>query len=125
MPSLLVIEDELEVVDYLKDYFQLHGVQVFTANSGEDGLQIISSQKPDLVLLDLKLGSGISGLEVLRRAKAAKSNAQIVVVTAVDDQNVADMAKGFGAVDYVTKPLIVGDLDRVVLSRLKKGSPQK
>ncbi len=120
MPKLLLVEDELEVADYLKDYFQYRGVTVFIANSGEAGLELLASQSPDVVLLDMKLGAGISGLEFLRKAKAAKSKAQIIVVTAVDDENVSNMAKGLGAVDYVTKPLTVQDIDRVVLSRLKK-----
>lgn len=120
MPKLLLVEDELEVVDYLKDYFQHHGVEVMTANSGEDGLRILADQSPDVVLLDMKLGAGISGLEFLRKAKAAKSKAQIIVVTAVDDENVSNMAKGLGAADYVTKPLTLQDIDRVILTRLKK-----
>ena len=120
MPRLLVIEDELEVSDYLRDYFQLHGVEVFTTASGEEALALIESKQPDLVLLDLRLEGGISGLEVLRRAKAAKSKAEIIVVTAIDDDNVAELAKGLGAADYVTKPLVVSDLDRTILGRLKK-----
>ena len=120
MPKLLLVEDELEVVDYLKDYFQHHGVTVAVANSGEEGLELLAAQSPDVVLLDMKLGAGISGLEFLRRAKAAKLKSEIIVVTAVDDENVSTMAKGLGAVDYVTKPLTLQDIDRVVLSRLKK-----
>ena len=120
MPKLLLVEDELEVVDYLKDYFQHHGVTVFIANTGEAGLGMLASQVPDVVLLDMKLGAGISGLEFLRKAKAARLNSQIIVVTAVDDENVANMAKGLGAADYVTKPLTLQDIDRVVLARLKK-----
>ena len=120
MPKLLLVEDELEVVDYLKDYFQHHGVTVFIANTGEAGLEMLASQAPDVVLLDMKLGAGISGLEFLRKAKAAKLSSQIIVVTAVDDENVANMAKGLGAADYVTKPLTLQDFDRVVLARLKK-----
>ena len=120
MSRLLIIEDELEVVDYLRDYFKHHGIKVLSAPSGEEGLTILSEEKPDLVLLDMRLGSGMSGMEFLRHAKLVKSNSQIVVVTAVDDQNVATLAKGLGAVDYVTKPLMIQDLERVVLSRLKK-----
>ena len=120
MPKLLVVEDELEVVDTLKDYFQHHGIEVATASTAEEGLQTLSSVNPDVVLLDMKLGAGISGMEFLRRAKAAKTRAQIIVLTAVDDDNVSTMAKGLGAADYVTKPLSLQDLDRVVLSRLKK-----
>ncbi len=120
MASLLIVEDELEVSDSLRDYFALHGVEVFTAETGERGLEILAEKNPAVVLLDMKLGSGISGLEFLRKAKAAKSTAQIIVVTAVDDQNVSTMARGFGAVDYLTKPLTIPDVERVVLSRLKK-----
>ena len=119
MPKLLVVEDELEVMDTLKDYFSHHGVEVITASSGEEGLKHLSEQAPDVILLDMKLGAGISGLEFLRKARAAKSKAQIIVVTAVDDDNVSTMAKGLGAVDYVTKPLTLKEIDRVVLSRLK------
>ena len=119
MPKLLLVEDELEVVDYLKDYFTHQGVEVANASSGEEGLAMLESEKPDVVLLDMKLGAGISGLEFLRKAKLAKTKAQIIVVTAVDDDNVSSMAKGLGAVAYVTKPLTLQDIDRVVLSRLK------
>ena len=119
MPSLLIIEDELEVVDYVRDYFKHNGVEVFSAVNGEEGWQILSENKPEVVLLNMKLGAGVSGLEFLRRAKAAKSASQIIVVTAVDDQNVYTMAKGLGAADYVTKPLTLQDIERVVLSRLK------
>lgn len=119
MPTLLVIEDELEIIDSLKDYFKLHGVEVLSAPTGEQGLTLLEEKKPDMVLLDMKLGAGISGLEVLRRAKAMNTTAKIVVVTAVDDQNVATMATGLGASGYVTKPLTMQDIEKVVLSRLK------
>ncbi len=119
MATLLVVEDELEIVDYLRDYFKMHGVEVIAAATGEEGLALLEQKKPDMVLLDMKLGAGISGMEVLRRAKGLNSKAQIVVVTAVDDQNVADMARGLGAAGYVTKPLTMQEIEKVVLSRLK------
>ena len=122
MPILLVVEDELEIVDYLRDYFKMHGVEVIAAATGEEGLVLLEQKKPDMVLLDMKLGAGISGMEVLRRAKALNTKAQIVVVTAVDDQNVADMARGLGAAGYVTKPLTMQEIEKVVLSRLKEKS---
>ncbi len=120
VPScLLVIDDEQETNDYLRTYFQRLGLEVLTATTGEEGLEILAAQRPSLVLLDLRLGQGLSGIEVLRRAKASKIPAEIVVVTAVGDQNVAAMAKGLGAADYLTKPFLLEDLERVVLSRLK------
>ena len=119
MPRILIIEDETDVANVLKDYFTLHGLEVLTASTGEEGLTVLQEKNPTLVLLDMKLGEGLSGMEVLRRAKAAKTNATFIVVTAVDDRNVLDLAKGLGAVDYITKPVSTKDLERAVLSRLK------
>lgn len=120
MARILIVEDELEVVDHLREYFQMQGVEVHTAQTGEAGLTLLAEKKPDVVLLDLKLGAGITGIEFLRRARAAKADAQIVVVTAVDDENMVEMARGLGAVDYVPKPFSLPALDKVVLPRLKR-----
>ena len=120
MPRLLVIEDELEATNSLKEFFAPHGVEVLTAPTGEEGLELLASEKPELVLLDLKLGKGLSGLEVLRRAKASKTQTEFVVITAVSDRNIAEMAKGLGAAAYITKPFSLEALEHVVLSRLKK-----
>lgn len=115
---ILIVDDEIEATDYLKEYFQGQGLDVLTAESGEKALELLSSQHPALVLLDMRMG-GFSGLEVIRRAKAAKSQAIFVVITGVDDQNVAKMAIGLGASDYLTKPFRIADLERIVLARLK------
>ena len=117
---ILIIDDEPDVTTTLKEYFQQHHLEVLIASTGEEGLQLLASEQPALVLLDMRLGHGISGMEVLRRGKKAKTDAQIIVITAVDDRNVAEMAKGFGAAGYITKPFAIEELERVVLSRLKK-----
>lgn len=120
MPGMLIVEDELELADRLREYFQARGLAVYTAQTGEKGLELLFSEKPDLVLLDLKLGEGIAGIEFLRRARAAKTAAQIVVVTAVDDENMVEMARGLGAVDYVPKPFSLAILEKTILLRLKQ-----
>ena len=116
---ILLIEDEVDALNALKDYFDAHGLQVHTATTGEEGLQLLESEEPHIVILDMRLGSGITGMEVLRRAKAMKTQAEIIVVTVVSDINVADLARGLGAAGYLTKPFVIEDLERVVLSRLK------
>jgi len=123
--DVLIIDDELEVIDHLKDFFDLRGFRTATAATGEEGLKLMEQEKPTLVLLDMKLGAGISGMEVLRQAKQNKSDSQIVVITAVDDQNVASLSIGLGAIDYITKPFKVMDLEKIVLSHLKMGGKSK
>jgi len=115
---ILIVEDEADAANSLRDYFQAQGLEVLTASSGEKGLELLNSEKPALVLLDMRLQEGLSGMEVLRRAKQAKNKAEIIVVTAVDDRNVIQLAKGLGAADYLTKPFKLEDLKRVVLDRL-------
>ena len=119
-PRLLIVDDEPEVTQYLKSYFDQKGIETFTAATGDEALELINSQQPSLVLLDIRLGKGVSGLEVLRRAKRAKSTAEFICLSAVEDQNIVDMAKGLGASSYITKPIVIAELDRIVLVRLKK-----
>ncbi len=123
--QILVVDDEPDVTSYLRNYFQQHQMEVLTASSGEEGLSLLLLKKPALVLLDMKLGDGISGMEVLRRGLAAKTGTQIIVVTAVDDKNVATLAMGLGAADYLTKPFLLDELERLVLARLKKSDENR
>ena len=119
MPSLLVIDDEQEVTGYLQEYFKRHGVEVLAAASGEEGLALLRSANPGLVLLDVRLGKGLSGLDVLRQAREEKAASEIIMLTALEDTATAETAKSLGAADYITKPFILEELERVVLSRLK------
>ncbi len=118
--QILIVDDEPDVTSYLRSYFQQHQFEVLTASSGEAGLSLLLLKKPAIVLLDMKLGDGLSGMEVLRRGLAAKTGAQIIVVTAVDDKNVATLAMGLGATDYLTKPFMLDELEQIVLNRLKE-----
>lgn len=115
--KLLVIEDERDAASYLKGYFEGLGLEVVTASNGEEGLLLISSAKPRLILLDLRLGHGIDGLEVLEKAQG--SGSEILVITAVGDPNVLERARGLGASECITKPFVLEDLGRAVLNRLR------
>lgn len=119
MPRLLIIEDELEAAESIKEYLSKKGIDVLTAANGEEGLKLLASEKPDLALVDLRLGQGFSGLEVLRRAKPLKIPTQFIVLTAVADRNVTELATGLGASVYLTKPFALEELERLILSRLK------
>lgn len=116
---ILIVDDEIEVTDYLKEYFNQRGFEVLTAVTGEEGLNLLISMHPSVVLLDIRLKESLSGVEVLRRAKARNTAAQIIMLTAVEDRNVAELARGLGAADYLTKPFVLRDLEEIVLSRLK------
>jgi len=115
--KILIVDDELEVTDFLKEYLQGKGLEVLTASDGKTGLETALEKKPALILLDIRMGEGLSGIEVLRRVRG-KLQSPVIMVTAADDKNVFDLAKGLGAADYITKPFVLEELERVILSRL-------
>ena len=100
--SILVVDDEREIVRALRRVLNAHGYTVLSASSGEAALEIVAQHRPDLVLLDLLL-PGMSGLEVCRRVRAT-SNVPIIVLSVKDTERDKVEALDLGADDYVAKP---------------------
>lgn len=103
--TVLLVEDETDVVDLLRYHFKKAGFKVEIANSGDTGLSAARSGRPDAVVLDLML-PGMTGLEVCRALKADVATADIPVLMLTARSEVKDRVKGLetGADDYVTKP---------------------
>ncbi len=110
---ILVIDDEIEIVRILQRSLAAHGYEVFTAESGEGGLEEILSHRPDLLILDLGLPD-ISGMEVCKRVRQY-SNLPIIVLSAKDNEKDKIQALDLGADDYVSKPFSVNE----VLARIR------
>jgi len=114
--SILVVEDEDDIRELLRNNLAKEGYRVIGATSGEEALRAVRGSLPDLVLLDLML-PGMDGLEVCRSLKQDPQtrNLPIVMLTAKGEE--ADIVAGLelGADDYVTKPFSV----RVLLARLR------
>ena len=117
--SILVVDDEREIVRALRRGLSAHGYTVLTASSGEEAIELVSRQRPDLLLLDLLL-PGMSGLEVCRRVRAA-SNVPIIVLSVKDTERDKVEALDLGADDYVAKPFGMNEVlarVRVALRRM-------
>ena len=110
---ILLVDDEPQFRDMLTEYLVGENFEVFEAASGEDALPHVTTWRPDVVLLDLMM-AGIGGLETLRRIKSMQPDACVIMVTAVDDLDVARSALAAGATDYVTKPFTFQYLDAVL-----------
>src|SRR5436309_12155248 len=100
--TILVVDDEREIVRALRRSLTTHGYTVFTASSGEEAVDVVTKQRPDLLLLDLLL-PGMSGLEVCRQVRAV-SNVPIIVLSVKDTERDKVEALDLGADDYVAKP---------------------
>ena len=102
MPTILLIEDEQELVRVLRSYLEQAGFNVLSALRGDTGLTTWESSKPDLVILDLNL-PGIDGLDVARAIRR-KADTPIIMLTARVEETDRLIGLELGADDYVTKP---------------------
>lgn len=116
MQRVLLIDDDRNIVQTLHIYFEEKGFSVTTAGSAAEGMASFLSDKPELVLLDLRLPDG-SGLEVLRRIVASAVTTQVIVITAHATVETAVSAVKLGAFDYLPKPFVPGQLD-VLLDKI-------
>ncbi len=112
---ILVVDDETAQRDILGGFLRKQGYEVREAASGQAALTLLKAETVDLVLTDVKM-PGMSGLDLLREARALNPELPVVVLTAYGTIADAVAAMHDGAVDYLTKPV---DLDSVVL-RVRK-----
>lgn len=114
--KILIIEDEKDIIELVEYNLEREGYHVAAAKSGEEALNLLKTEKPDLVILDLML-PGMDGLEICRIIKQDPKgmNVPIIMLTAKSEE--ADVVIGLqmGADDYVTKPFS----PKVLLARVK------
>lgn len=113
MPSLLVIDDDQSICRTLDLYFSRKGMQVDTALSGRQGLELFATGRYSVVVLDLRL-SDLNGLEVLDQIRAGQSPVPVIVITAYHDMPTTVGAMKRGAFDYIHKPIDIDELDAAV-----------
>jgi len=109
MPKILIIEDEIEMANSLKDNFKFEGYKVAIANDGEQGLKSVYSFSPDLIILDIMLPSK-SGYDVCRELRADGIKTPIIVLSARGQEIDKVLGLELGADDYLTKPFSVREL---------------
>jgi len=111
MAKVLVVDDEPEAVELLVEFLSSKGYEVLTATSGEEALRRVREDRPHLVLLDIRMPK-MSGLEVLQRIREIDAEMGIIMVTAVNEEDVGRQALELGAFDYIVKPLDLKYLER-------------
>jgi two-component system nitrogen regulation response regulator GlnG len=124
MSKLLLIDDEEDVRYSIQRIFDTPEIEVSTASSGEEGLKLIPKIKPDLVLMDVRMG-GINGLETLRRIRASDSKLLVILMTAYGTTQTTIEAMKLGAYDYLLKPFDIAKLKEIVGNALKAARDMK
>jgi len=117
MPRILVVDDEPDAVEILSEFLTPKGYEVIVASNGEEGICKAKAERPHLVLLDVRMPS-MSGLEVLRRIREFDHEVGVIMVTAVHEEETGRQALALGAFDYITKPLDLKYLERVVWHKI-------
>ncbi|MBU0570833.1 MAG: response regulator [Candidatus Omnitrophica bacterium] len=114
MIKIMIVDDETEICDFVQSFFKERNFDVVTANNGREALVLAEMQNPDIILLDLKMPV-MDGMETLKELKKRCYQGKVVMVTAVEDMGKIDEARSYGVAEYITKPLVLGQLAKIVL----------
>lgn len=122
MDKILLIDDDVELVEMLKEYIDLEGFSVSTAHDGEAGLIALQADTYDLVVLDVMMPK-LNGIDTLRRIRQT-SNMAVIMLTAKGDDADRIVGLELGADDYVPKPCTPRELVARIRAILRRAKPQ-
>jgi len=110
-PVILVVDDDVDLSGIIRLILTSAGFDTHVANSGQEALDWLTANRPDLVLLDLMMPD-INGFTILRKMRANEPTKQlpVVVLTAKADQETRDETRSMGADEFLTKPINANSL---------------
>lgn len=114
---ILVVDDEVHILEVVKARLEHKGYNVTTASSGEKALEALKRERPHIILLDIMM-PGLSGIEFLKLAKEIQPDVGIIMVSALEDDEIAMRSFDLGAYDYVTKPISFERLENLITIKL-------
>jgi two-component system response regulator PilR (NtrC family) len=120
--SLLIVDDERSMREFLDILLTREGYEVNLASSGEEASEVLKTRKFDLVVTDIKM-KGIDGIDVLRKAKELSPDSVVVIISAFATAETAVEAMKEGAYDYIPKPFKVREFKRIVREALQSRKP--
>jgi len=124
-PAILVVEDERAIQVALSGLLRKAGYAVTVVSSGDDAIATLREDAFDLVLTDLALGKGASGMDVLAASKGLRTETPVVMITAQGNEKVAVEAMRAGAEDYVPKPFDNDEIRLVIKRALERTQLQR
>jgi len=121
--TVLIVDDEKNIVDILSFNLKKEGLETITAYDGEAALAQYSSKRPDLILLDVMLPR-IDGFEVCRRIRENDRITPIIMLTAREEETDKVLGLDIGADDYITKPFSIRELQARVKANIRRTDAQ-
>ena len=120
-PKLLIVDDQAGIRLLLQEVFSYEGLDIMQASNGKDALDIVKTNRPDIVLLDMKI-PGMDGLEILSHIKQMDETIIVIMMTAYGELDVIKKSTALGAATHYTKPFDIMELRDDVLERLNRKS---
>ncbi|MBN1570095.1 MAG: sigma-54-dependent Fis family transcriptional regulator [Acidobacteria bacterium] len=124
MPTILVVDDEPNIIEVLEIVLQDEGMEVLKSGSGREALALLQEKRVDVVISDIRMPD-FSGVELLREAKQLSPDTIFIMITAFASTETAIEALQHGAYDYITKPFRMEELRDIVYRALEKKRSQK
>jgi two-component system response regulator PilR (NtrC family) len=121
--SILVVDDERSMREFLEILLTKEGYQVSVAASGKEAFQFLGKKKVDLIITDIKM-QDIHGIDVLKKAKAINHESIVIMISAFATAETAVEAMREGAYDYIPKPFKVRDFKKIVKDALESRKPK-
>lgn len=113
--KLLIVDDEEGIVEFLQKIYTKKGFAAFSATDGISAVDIFNKEHPQISLIDVHMPySPIDGVETLKRIKDIDKGAICIMLTRITDRDKVEAARKLGALHYITKPIELEDLDKVV-----------
>jgi DNA-binding response OmpR family regulator len=117
---ILIIDDEESLLKNVGDYLKASGYDVFTSSNSANGLELLRNHEPELLLLDLHLKEGLTGIQVLRAAKMLKPDLKVVISSGFgEEEDTKDNCFSLGASAFLSKPTSLKKLSETIRGLLE------
>ncbi|WP_028400634.1 response regulator [Ectobacillus panaciterrae] len=111
--KILIVDDQYGIRILLNEVFQKEGYRTFQAANGFQAIDIVLKDKPDLVILDMKI-PGMDGIEILKRIKEIDQDIKVILMTAYGELDMIQEAKDLGAIMHFAKPFDIDEMRTIV-----------
>jgi len=117
--KILIIDDEEALLKNIGDYLKITGYDVFTSSNSANGLELLRNYEPELLLLDLHLKEGLTGIQVLRAAKMLKPDLKVVISSGFgEEEETKKSCFALGANAFLNKPMPLKSLSETIKNLL-------
>ncbi|MFH1479581.1 MAG: response regulator [Candidatus Omnitrophota bacterium] len=121
MHKILIIDDEETLLANIGDFLKARGYEVLISGNGKDGVEIIKSENPELLLLDLHLKEGPTGIQILRVAKTINPDLKVIVLTGFgEEEDARKECISLGASNFMSKPASLRELIEIIENLFKE-----